>query len=117
MYYKQLTEKKKVEIDILLKQNLSMREVGRRLNISHSTISRYKSNFYYHKRKIDIYVKYPVFIKYLHDHYDHKIKSIEVCHHIFHKNYPGAPHVSVKQIYNWIHQGKLKFNDNDLCYK
>ena len=30
MNYKQLTEKNKVEIDILLKQNLSMREVGRR---------------------------------------------------------------------------------------
>ncbi len=37
MNYKQLTEKKKVEIDILLKQNLSMREVGKRLGISHST--------------------------------------------------------------------------------
>lgn len=46
MNYKQLTEKKKVEIDILLKQNLSMREVGRRLGISHSTISRYKAGEY-----------------------------------------------------------------------
>ena len=43
MHYKQLTEKKKVEIDILLKQNMSMREVGRRLGIHHSTISRYKA--------------------------------------------------------------------------
>ena len=46
-------EKNKVEIDILLKQNLSMREVGRRLGISHSTISRYKAGIY-KKRKIDI---------------------------------------------------------------
>ena len=53
MNYKQLTEKKKVEIDILLAQGLSMREVGRRLKISHSTISRYKANIY-QKRKIDI---------------------------------------------------------------
>ena len=50
MNYKQLTEKKKVEIDILLAQGLSMREVGRRLKISHSTISRYKANIY-QKRK------------------------------------------------------------------
>ena len=64
MHYKQLTEKKKVEIDILLKQNLSMREVGRRLGISHSTISRYKSGKY-KKREIDINKKYELFIKYL----------------------------------------------------
>ena len=30
MHYKQLTEKNKVEIDILLKQNLSMREVEKK---------------------------------------------------------------------------------------
>ena len=69
MNYKQLTEKKKVEIDILLAQGLSMREVGRRLKISHSTISRYKANIY-KKRKIDINKKYEIFIKYLFDHYD-----------------------------------------------
>ena len=50
MNYKQLTEKKKVEIDILLAQGLSMREVGRRLKISHSTISRYKANIYQKKK-------------------------------------------------------------------
>lgn len=50
MNYKQLSEKNKVEIDILLKQNMSMREVGRRMGISHSTISRYKSGKY-KKRK------------------------------------------------------------------
>ena len=53
MNYNQLTEKRKVEIDILLAQNLSMREVGRRLKISHSTISRYKAGIY-KKRKINI---------------------------------------------------------------
>ena len=64
MNYKQLTEKKKVEIDILLKQNLSMREVGRRLGISHSTISRYKAGKY-KKWEIDIYKKYEIFIWWL----------------------------------------------------
>ena len=43
MNYTQLTEKKKVEIDILLKQGMSMRQVGLTLGISHSTISRYKA--------------------------------------------------------------------------
>lgn len=57
MNYTQLTEKKKVEIDILLNQGMSMREVGRILKISHSTISRYKAGIY-KKRKIDINRKY-----------------------------------------------------------
>ena len=84
MNYNQLTEKKKVEIDILLEQGLSMREVARRLNISHSTISRYKSG-YYRKRKIDINKKYEVFINFLMDHYDRKTSSIEICVHKFKK--------------------------------
>ena len=42
MNYTQLTEKKKVEIDILLNQGLSMRKVASILGIHHSTISRYK---------------------------------------------------------------------------
>lgn len=46
MNYTQLTEKKKVEIDILLKQGLSMRKVASILGISHSTISRYKAGIY-----------------------------------------------------------------------
>ena len=50
MNYTQLTEKKKVEIDILLNQGLSMRKVASILGISHSTISRYKSGVY-KKRK------------------------------------------------------------------
>lgn len=99
MHYKQLTEKNKVEIDILLKQNLSMREVGRRLGISHSTISRYKSGIY-KKRKIDINKKYEIFIKYLFDHYDKRDHSIEVCVHRFKKMYLGEKCVSVKQVYN-----------------
>ena len=55
MNYTQLTEKKKVEIDILLKQGMSMRKVASVLGISHSTISRYKAGIY-KKRKIDITV-------------------------------------------------------------
>ena len=53
MNYTQLTEKKKVEIDILLKQGYSMRQVSTMLGISHSTISRYKAGIY-RKRKISI---------------------------------------------------------------
>ncbi len=116
MNYKQLTEKKKVEIDILLKQNLSMREVGRRLGISHSTISRYKAGKY-KKRKIDINQKYEIFIKYLFDHYDRRHHSIEVCVYRFKKMYTGAKCVSVKQVYNWIEAGKIHITRKDMCYK
>ena len=62
MNYKQLTEKKKVEIDILLKQGLTMRKVAKILGIHHSTISRYKAGIY-KKRKIYINKKYEIFIK------------------------------------------------------
>ena len=116
MNYTQLTEKKKVEIDILLEQGLSMREVGRRLKISHSTISRYKSNKY-RKRKIDINKKYEIFIKYLFDHYDRRHKSIEICVHIFKKKYKYAPSVSVKQVYNWINEEKIHITRDKICYK
>lgn len=116
MNYKQLTEKKKVEIDILLKQGLSMREVGRRLGISHSTISRYK-NGVYKKRKIDIHKKYEIFIKYLFDHYDNKTCSIEVCVYKFKKQYIFAQSPSVKQVYNWINEGKMFLTKDKLCYK
>ena len=85
MNYKQLTEKKKVEIDILLEQGLSMRKVAKILGIHHSTISRYKAGIY-KKRKIDINKKYEIFIKYLFDHYDKRHHSIEVCLHRFKKN-------------------------------
>lgn len=116
MNYNQLTTKKKVEIDILLEQRMSMREVGRKLNISHSTISRYKNNIY-KKRKIDINKKYEIFIKYLNDHYDRRNKSIEVCVHLFNKNYQYAPKVTIKQVYNWINNGKLEITKDKLCYK
>ena len=116
MYYKQLTEKNKVEIDILLKQGYSMREVGRRLGISHSTISRYKAGIY-KKRKIDINKKYEIFIKYLFDHYDRRHHSIEVCVYRFKKMYLGVNCVTVKQVYNWIEQGKIYLKRENLCYK
>ena len=116
MNYKQLTEKKKVEIDILLKQNLSMREVGRRLGISHSTISRYKSGIY-KKRKIDINKKYEIFIKYLFDHYDRRYASIEVCVYKFKKSYINVPSVTVKQVYNWIEKDQIEIKRKDMCYK
>ena len=116
MNYKQLTEKKKVEIDILLKQGLSMRKVASILGISHSTISRYKAGVY-KKRKIDINKKYEIFIKYLFDHYDRRDHSIEVCVYRFKKQFPWAKCVSVKQVYNWIEQGKIPLKRDDLCYK
>ena len=108
MNYKQLTAKKKIEIDILLEQGFSMREVGRRLGISHSTISRYKAGIYI-KRKIDINKKYEIFIKYLFDHNDKRHHSIEVCVYRFKKSYWGAKSLSVKQVHNWINEGKIYF--------
>lgn len=51
MNYTQFTDKKKVEIDILLKQGMSIRQVASILGISHSTISIYKAGVY-KKRKI-----------------------------------------------------------------
>ena len=89
MNYTQLTEKKKVEIDILLKQGLSMRKVAKILGISHSTISRYKVGIY-KKRKIDINRKYSIFIEYLYNHYDQRTSSIEVCIYMFKKRYKGV---------------------------
>ena len=116
MNYTQLTEKKKVEIDILLAQGYSMREVARRLDISHSTISRYKAGKY-KKRKIDIKKKYELFIKYLFDHYDRRHHSIEVCVHYFKKSYLNSKCPSVQQVYNWINEGKIFLSKDKLCYK
>ena len=62
MNYTQLTKEKKVQIDILLEQGLSMRRVGKILGISHSTISRYKAGIY-KKRIIDINKKYDIFLR------------------------------------------------------
>lgn len=46
-----------------------MRKVASILEISHSTISRYKAGIY-KKRKIDITEKHKIFIEYLYTHYD-----------------------------------------------
>ena len=116
MHYKQLDQKKKAQIDILLESGLSMREIGRRLNISHSTVSRYKNNVY-SKRHIDIEEKYKDFLDYLYKHYDWRCKSIEVCVHNFKTYYPYKPHVSYQQVYNWINEGKIDISIKDTCYK
>ncbi len=116
MNYNQLTLKKKVEIDILLKQGLSMRKVASILGIHHSTISRYKANKY-KKRKIDINQKYEIFIKYLFDHYDRRTSSIEICIYKFKKSYINAKCPSVRQVYNWINDGKIFLTRDKLCYK
>ena len=116
MNYKQLTTEKKAQIDILLTHGLSMRKVAEILGISHSTISRYKSGIY-KKRKIDITKKYDIFLQYLYSHYNYKTCSIEVCVHKFKKSYINAPSPNVKQVYNWINEGKIKLTKKDLCYK
>ena len=116
MNYTQLTDEKKAQINILLGQGLSMRKVANILNISHSTISRYKAGIY-KKRKIDINKKYEIFLKYLYDHYNYKNKSIEVCIHMFKKRYKGVKCPSIQQVYNWINEGKINITKRDLCYK
>lgn len=116
MNYKQLTAEKKAQIDILLTHGLSMRKIAEILGISHSTISRYKSGIY-KKRKIDITKKYDIFLQYLYSHYNYKTCSIEVCVHKFKKSYINAPSPNVKQVYNWINEGKIKLTKKDLCYK
>ena len=116
MNYTQLTEKNKVEIDILLKQGMSMRKIGSILGISHSTISRYKAGIY-KKRTIDINTKYSIFLEYLYSHYDRRNNSIEVCIFMFKKRYKGALCPSMKQVYNWINEGKIRINKNNMCYK
>lgn len=116
MNYTRLTEKKKVEIDILLKQGLSMREVGRILEISHSTISRYKSRKQ-KQRKQEIKLQYKRFIEYLYKYYNWKNNSIEVCVEVYKRKYPYSLCVTVKQVYNWINQGKIDIRKEGLCYK
>ena len=108
MNYTQLTSEKKVQIDILLEQGLSMRKVAKILNISHSTISRYKANKY-KKRTININKKYDIFLDYLYSHYNYKTCSIEICIYKFKRNYYNAKCPSIKQVYNWINEGKIKF--------
>ena len=116
MNYTQLTEKKKVEIDILLKQGLSIRKVAKILGISHSTISRYKAGIY-KKRKIDINRKYSIFIEYLYNYYDRRTSSIEVCIYMFKKRYKGVLCPTTQQVYNRIKNDKINIKKNQLCYK
>lgn len=116
MNYKQLTDKTKAQIDILLRTGLSMRQAAKQLGIHHSTISRYKRNVY-SKRIIDIEAKYRVFIEFLTSTYDWRTKSIEVCIHSFKRYHPGKPLVSAQQVYNWINQRKISIKPLDTCYK
>lgn len=116
MYYTHLTEKNKVEIDILLQQGISMRKVAKIIGVHHSTVSRYKAGIY-KKRKIDINKRYELFIKYLFDHYDRRHHSIEVCIYYFKKRYLNIKCPSVKQVYNWINNGKIFLTKEKLCYK
>lgn len=116
MNYKQLDMKKKAQIDILLALNYSMREVAKKLNISHSTVSRYRNNRY-QKREMDITKKYHDFLEYLYKHYDWRCNSIEVCVHKFKRYHPRKACVSVKQVYNWINEGKINIRVKDTCYK
>lgn len=116
MNYTQLTDKKKVEIDILLKQGLSMRKVASILGISHSTISRYKAGVY-KKRKIDMTKRYPIFLDYLYSHYDRRTNSIELCIYMFKKRYKTAKCPTIRQVYNWINEGKINITKDKLCYK
>ena len=116
MNYTQLTEKKKAQIDILLEQGLSMRQVAKIMGVHHSTISRYKRGIY-KKRKIDVNEKYAIFIKYLFEHYDRRHHSIEVCIHNFKKQYIGIRCPSIQQTYKWIRDGKIFLTKDKLCYK
>ena len=116
MNYKHLDEKMKVKIDFLLEQGLSMRACARQLQISHSTISRYKNNVY-KKRVIDIQEKYKDFLDYLYKNYDWRCKSIEVCVNHFRKFYSRKRCVSTQQVYNWINTNKIDIKVKDTCYK
>lgn len=116
MNYTQLKQKNKDQIDILLEQGMSMRKVASILGISHSTISRYKAGIY-KKRKIDITERYSIFLEYLYSHYDRRINSIEICIHMFKKRYKGVKCPTMKQVYNWINNGKINLKRNMLCYK
>lgn len=93
-----------------------MRKVAEILGISHSTISRYKAGIY-KKREINIKEKYKIFLEYLYSHYDYRNNSIEVCIFMFKKRYKGVICSSTKQVYNWINEGKIEINKNNMCYK
>lgn len=116
MNYKQLNDKTKAQIDILLQSGFSMRKAARQLNIHHSTISRYKRNVY-KKRTIDIRLKYAFFIDYLEKKYDWRTHSIEVCLYTFKRYYGSHPCVSTQQVYNWINKGYIAIKAQSMCYK
>lgn len=79
MNYKHLDEKKRAQLDILYECKCSMREIGRRLNISYSTVSRYLNMIHKPRLIPDIHVKYKDFIEYLIERYDWRVNSIEAC--------------------------------------
>ena len=56
-------------------------------------------------------------MRYLYTHYDYKTCSIEICVTKFKRQYLNANCPSIKQVYNWINEGKIKLSKNDLCYK
>ena len=117
MNYKHLDEKKKAQIDILHECKCSMREIRRRLNTSHSTVSRYLNKIHKPRSTPDIHVKYKDFIEYLIERYDWRVNSIEACVYKFKKYYPTKPSVSAQQVYNWINDGKIEIQPKDTCYK
>ncbi len=67
---KHVDEKKKAQIDILYGLKYSMREIGRKLSISHSTVSRYLKKPTRKKKDFNIHIKYKDFIEYLRKYYD-----------------------------------------------
>ena len=93
-----------------------MRKTAEILETSHSTISRYKANVY-KKRQIDINNKYDVFFQCLYTHYDYKTCSIEICVMKFKKSYLTANCPSIKQVYNWINEGKIKLTKKTYVIK
>lgn len=93
-----------------------MRETGRRLGISHSTISRYRSG-YYKKRVINIIKRYEMFLKYLYKKYDRRCCSIQVCIVLFKRYHRFERCPSMQQVYNWIQECKIALDRDDLCYK
>ncbi len=116
MNYTQCTAEKKVQIDTLLAAGYSMRETAKQLNISHSTVSRYKNKIY-KKREINLEEKYKFFLEYLEKNYNRCNRSIEGCVHQFKKFYPNKPQVSMQQVYHWINEDKLTIKANQMCYK
>lgn len=117
MNYKHLDEKKKAQIDILYGLKYSMREIGKKLNISHSTVSRYLNKPMRKKKDFNIHIKYKEFIAYLLKYYDWKTNSIEACVYQFKKYHSRKASVSAQQVYNWINANKIDIRVEDTCYK